>query len=318
MRTYTPKPGEITRTWHVIDATDVVLGRLASQTAILLRGKHKATFAPHVDVGDFVIIINADKVALTGAKLQQKKAYHHSGFPGGLKATSYTELLAKNPEKAIEKAVRGMLPRTTLGKAQLSKLKVYRGTEHPHAAQQPTALRDHPGGPVMTENVQIDETAGTDVNDALVTEYTSESETAVAGETAQRPRATAPGAATGRRKQAVARVRIVPGTGEWTINGRTLEGYFPNKVHQQIVNEPLRVLELDGAYDVLVRVHGGGPSGQAGAVRLGVARSLNGIDEELNRPTLKKAGFLSRDARVPERKKAGLKKARKAPQYSKR
>ena len=121
MRTYTPKPGEITRTWHVIDATDVVLGRLASQTAILLRGKHKATFAPHVDVGDFVIIINADKVALTGANLQQKKAYHHSGFP----------------EKAIEKAVRGMLPRTTLGKAQLSKLKVYRGTEHPHAAQQP-------------------------------------------------------------------------------------------------------------------------------------------------------------------------------------
>ena len=129
---------------------------------------------------------------------------------------------------------------------------------------------------------------------------------------------TAPGAATGRRKQAIARVRIVPGTGEWTINGRTLDSYFPNKVHQQLVNEPLKVLELDGAYDVLVRVHGGGPSGQAGAVRLGVARSLNGVDEELNRPTLKKAGFLTRDARVPERKKAGLKKARKAPQYSKR
>ena len=170
----------------------------------------------------------------------------------------------------------------------------------------------------MTENAQIDETAGTDVNDALVTEYTSESDTAAAGEPVQRPRATAPGAATGRRKQAVARVRIVPGTGEWTINGRTLSGYFPNKVHQQIVNEPLSLLELDGSYDVLVRVHGGGPSGQAGAVRLGVARSLNGIDEELNRPALKKAGFLSRDARVTERKKAGLKKARKAPQYAKR
>ena len=109
-----------------------------------------------------------------------------------------------------------------------------------------------------------------------------------------------------------------PGTGEWTINGRTLEGYFPNKVHQQIVREPLTILELDGAYDVLVRVHGGGPSGQAGAVRLGVARSLNGVDPDLNRPALKKAGFLTRDARVPERKKAGLKKARKAPQYSKR
>ena len=136
-----------------------------------------------------------------------------------------------------------------------------------------------------------------------LTEYTSESEGPVSGESAPRPTASAPGGATGRRKQAIARVRIVPGTGEWKINGRSLEDYFPNKVHQQIVNEPLKVLELDGAYDVLVRVHGGGPSGQAGAVRLGVARSLNGVDAELNRPALKKAG---------------LKKARKAPQYSKR
>ena len=138
MRTYTPKQGEITRAWHIIDATDVVLGRLASQTAILLRGKHKPTFAPHVDGGDFVIIINAEKVALTGAKLAQKKAYHHSGHPGGLKSTSYTELLAKSPEKAVEKAIRGMLPKNTLGRQQLSKLKVYAGAEHPHAAQQPT------------------------------------------------------------------------------------------------------------------------------------------------------------------------------------
>ena len=137
MRTYTPKPAEVTRTWHVIDATDVVLGRLASQTAVLLRGKHKTTFAPHVDGGDFVIIINADKVALTGAKLEQKKAYRHSGFPGGLKSTSYTELLAKNPAKAVEKAVRGMLPHTTLGREQLTHLKVYAGPEHPHAAQKP-------------------------------------------------------------------------------------------------------------------------------------------------------------------------------------
>jgi large subunit ribosomal protein L13 len=137
LRTYTPKPAEVTRTWHVIDATDVVLGRLASQTAVLLRGKHKTTFAPHVDGGDFVIIINADKVALTGAKLEQKKAYRHSGFPGGLKSTSYTELLAKNPAKAVEKAVRGMLPHTTLGREQLTHLKVYAGPEHPHAAQKP-------------------------------------------------------------------------------------------------------------------------------------------------------------------------------------
>ena len=137
MRTFTPKPAEVTRTWHVIDATDIVLGRLASQTAILLRGKHKTTFAPHVDGGDFVIIINAEKVALTGAKLEQKKAYRHSGFPGGLKSTSYTELLAKSPAKAVEQAVRGMLPHTTLVREQLTHLKVYAGSEHPHSAQKP-------------------------------------------------------------------------------------------------------------------------------------------------------------------------------------
>ena len=170
----------------------------------------------------------------------------------------------------------------------------------------------------MSENPQIDESAGTDADDAPVTEYTSETDTTTVAADGRRPSASAPGGATGRRKQAVARVRIVPGTGEWKVNGRTLEEYFPNRVHQQIVNEPLKVLELDGAYDVLVRVHGGGPSGQAGAVRLGVARSLNGVDAELNRPALKKAGLLTRDPRVPERKKAGLKKARRAPQYSKR
>jgi large subunit ribosomal protein L13 len=137
MRTYSPKPGEITRQWHVIDATDVVLGRLASQTAALLRGKHKPTFAPHVDTGDFVVIINAEKVALTGAKLEQKLAFRHSGYPGGLTATNYTELLASNPRRAVEKAVAGMLPHNTLGRKQLTKLKVYAGPDHPHAAQQP-------------------------------------------------------------------------------------------------------------------------------------------------------------------------------------
>jgi large subunit ribosomal protein L13 len=136
-RTYTPKADEIQRDWVVIDATDVVLGRLASHTAAILRGKHKATFAPHMDMGDFVIIVNADKVALTGQKAAQKKAYRHSGYPGGLKATTYSELLEKNPVRAVEKAVRGMLPKTSLGRAQLRKLKVYTGSEHPHAAQQP-------------------------------------------------------------------------------------------------------------------------------------------------------------------------------------
>ncbi|GAA4961194.1 50S ribosomal protein L13 [Kineococcus glutinatus] len=137
MRTYTPKPGDVERRWHVIDAEDVVLGRLASQSAILLRGKHKPTFAPHVDGGDFVIIVNAGKVALTGSKRDQKLAYRHSQYPGGLKATRYTELLEKSPEKAVEKAIRGMLPKNALGRQILKNLKVYAGPEHPHSAQKP-------------------------------------------------------------------------------------------------------------------------------------------------------------------------------------
>jgi len=129
---------------------------------------------------------------------------------------------------------------------------------------------------------------------------------------------TAPGQALGRRKEAVARVRLVPGTGQWKINGRTLEEYFPNKLHQQLVSAPFKVVEVEGRFDVIARISGGGISGQAGALRLGIARALNAIDPEHNRAALKKAGFLTRDARVVERKKAGLKKARKAPQYSKR
>ena len=137
MRTYSPKPGDVQRQWLVIDATDVVLGRLATQAATLLRGKHKPIYAPHLDTGDFVIIINAGKVALTGNKREAKMAYRHSGFPGGLRATSYTDLLEKHPEKAVEKAIKGMVPHNTLGRAMMRKLKVYAGPDHPHAAQQP-------------------------------------------------------------------------------------------------------------------------------------------------------------------------------------
>ena len=139
-------------------------------------------------------------------------------------------------------------------------------------------------------------------------------------EATRAPRAvlSVPGAAVGRRKQAIARVRLVPGSGTITVNGRELADYFPNKLHQQLINDPFTVLDLAGGYDVIARISGGGPSGQAGALRLGIARALNQIDEENNRATLQKAGFLSRDARVKERKKAGLKKARKAPQFSKR
>ena len=145
--------------------------------------------------------------------------------------------------------------------------------------------------------------------------YTSETEESAPG---RGQSITAPGAGLGRRKEAVARVRLVPGSGKWTINGRTLEDYFPNKLHQQLVKSPFVLLDIDGRFDVIARINGGGVSGQAGALRLGVSRALNEIDRDANRPALKKAGFLTRDARATERKKAGLKKARKASQFSKR
>lgn len=137
MRTYSPKASELNHEWFIIDANDVVLGRLASHAATLLRGKHKPTFAPHMDTGDFVIIINAEKAVLTGNKLAQKKAYRHSGYPGGLKTIGYEEMMTKTPEKAVEKAIRGMLPKNKLGDAIMGKLKVYRGESHPHEAQKP-------------------------------------------------------------------------------------------------------------------------------------------------------------------------------------
>ena len=151
-------------------------------------------------------------------------------------------------------------------------------------------------------------------NEEAPTSYSSATPAAATN----RPAIKAPGGGTGRRKEAVARVRLTPGTGRWVVNGKELAAYFPNKVHQQLVSEPFRTVGAENQYDVFARINGGGVSGQAGALRLGVARSLNQIDEEANRPALKKAGFLKRDARAIERKKYGLKKARKRSQYSKR
>jgi large subunit ribosomal protein L13 len=137
--TYAPKPAEIVRKWHVIDAEGLVLGRLATECARLLRGKHQPFFAPNCDTGDHVIVINADKVVMTSNKASQKFAYRHSGYPGGLRQTSYADLLQDNPVSVVERAVRGMIPKNTLGRQQLAKLKVYAGSDHPHDAQQPTA-----------------------------------------------------------------------------------------------------------------------------------------------------------------------------------
>lgn len=141
MRTWTVRPGDIERKWYIVDASDIVLGRLATQVATVLRGKHRPQYTPHADCGDHVVIINADKVAVTGKKESDKTYYHHTGFPGGLKSISLENQREKHPERIIEAAVKGMMPKGPLGRSMLKKLKVYAGSDHPHTAQQPEELK---------------------------------------------------------------------------------------------------------------------------------------------------------------------------------
>ena len=140
MNTYTPKKSEIERTWHLVDAEGLVLGRMATEIATILRGKHKATYAPHIDTGDHVIVINADKVVLTSGKAQRKMVYRHTGFPGGIRSDTYGELLSKKPAEIVRQSIRGMVPKNRLGRQQMSKLQVYAGPTHPHQAQKPIPL----------------------------------------------------------------------------------------------------------------------------------------------------------------------------------
>ena len=331
-----PSPLTSQREWHVIDATDIVLGRLAVQTANLLRGKHKPTFAPHMDMGDFVIVVNAEKVALSGDKKTTKLAYRHSGYPGGLTATPIGDLLEKDARKVIEKAVWGMLPKNKLGRQIMKKLKVYSGPDAPARGPEGHPLRDHPDLPVVVDQSQQ-------------RTYTVTSESTEAPSTERRaPRSRRPTPPTrGCRLQLRERAerrgrRRPPGDHRARRGHRPPQGGRrprPDRPRHRRVDRqrPRRSTptsptsctsrsstsrsprcQLEGRFDVIARIHGGGITGQAGALRLGVARCLNAIDEEANRPSLKKAGLLTRDARVIERKKAGLKKARKAPQFSKR
>ena len=274
-KTWTAKPGEISRDWYVVDAEGKTLGRLATQIADTLRGKNKAVYTPHVDTGDFVVVVNAEKIAVTGQKLDQKMYHRHSGYPGGLRSRTLREQLERRPTEVLRKAVKGMLPRNRMARQQITKLKIYAGPVHPHEAQAPKPL-----------------------------------EVTVVAEQAQY-------LGTGKRKTSVARVILRPGDGKTWFNGRTLEDYFPRMTHRMAALSPLKTAGVEGTFDIRVRVHGGGPSGQAGAVRHGIARALVEADPELRIP-LKREGFLTRDARQVERKKAGLHKARKAPQFSKR
>ena len=257
---------------------------MCTEVARVLRGKHKPIFAPHLDTGDHVVIVNAKKVVLTAGKADRERVYRHSGYPGGIKSETYAELLARKPEDAIRHTVKGMLPKGPLGRQMLTKLKVYAGPDHPHAAQSPEPL-DLSAAPRP-----------------------------LIGGTQWPPRSTQ---TTGRRKEAIARARLRPGTGAITVNGRPFETYFTTPAHRMEASEPLRVVEATERFDVDATITGGGISGQAGALRMALARSLVEVEPE-TAATLKKAGLLTRDARKKESKKYGLKKARKAPQFTKR
>ena len=275
MKTYTAKPGEIERQWFLVDAEGQTLGRLATRIADTLRGKGKPVYTPHVDTGDFVVVVNAEKIAVTGSKLDTKIYYRHSGYPGGLRQRTLREQLDRRPTEVLRIAVKGMLPKNKLAAAQLRKLKIYAGPEHPHAAQSPEPLEL-----VVSEIAQYLGTG--QAQDVGRARDPAARATARAGSTAARSRSTSRAQRTGRWSWRRSRSPTPP--------RRTTCG---------------------------IRVHGGGVSGQAGAVRHGIARALVEADPEVRIP-LKRQGFLTRDARIVERKKAGLHKARKAPQFSKR
>ena len=288
--TFTPKPSDIARAWHVVDADGLVLGRLATQVATLLRGKHKPIWAPHVDTGDHVIVVNASKLDLSPRKLADKRYHRHSGYPGGLTAESLEHLLARDPERVVRLAVKGMLPKGRLGRRMIKKLKVYGGPTHPARGAAAAGVRAH------VERAALEQLTNGQQEHSLSKPLIQ---------------------TTGRRKEAVARVRLRAGSGIIRSTAGRSSSTSRSSRTAVVALEPLRLTQTADVYDVDATLDGGGVSGQAGALRLGIARALVALDDEV-RPQLKKAGLLTRDAREKERRKYGLKKARKAPQYSKR
>ena len=274
MRTESYKRTDIEESWVLLDAKGKTLGRFATEVANILSGKNKPEYTPNADMGDYVIVVNANDINVTGKKLDQKLYYRHSGYPGGIKSKPLREVMENTASDAIKSAVKGMLPKSKLGRQMLTKLKVYNDDQHPHAAQKPVSIE-------LQENKL----------EQIIT--------------------------VGRRKTSTARVFLQKGTGEITVNKKKLDAYFGREVAQMVVKQPLVSTDLSNGVDITATVKGGGSFGQAGAIRLGIARALVEYDETL-KPVLKKEGFLTRDSRKVERKKVGLRKARKRPQYSKR
>ena len=316
MKTFSAKPAEIEKKWVMIDATGLVVGRLASIVAMRLRGKHKPTYTPHVDDGDNVIVVNAEKIVLTGKKRENKVYRHHTGYIGGIKERTARSILeGKFPQRIVEKAVERMLPRGPLGRVQLGNLRVYAGPDHPHAAQQPRDAgrrrhepQEHEERLTMAETMQ-----SLDQLSAL--------KPAAAPETAEiRAEARQAGPCLCHRQ---AQGRGGAGVGE--AGRRQDHRQYPRRsrfisrrpVLRMLIQQPLVATSRNGQYDVTCTVSGGGLSGQAGAVRHGLSKALMNYEPDL-RGALKRGGFLTRDPRVVERKKYGRAKARRSFQFSKR
>ena len=314
-KTYSAKPADIEKKWVLIDAKGLVVGRLASIIALRLRGKHIATFTPHMDDGDNIVVVNADKVVLTGRKREQKVYYHHTGFPGGIKERSAKFILeGRFPERVLEKAVQRMLPRGPLGRVQFGNLRSLQGRRASSCRTKPDAarrrrveLQKFPERLIMAETTL---SSLADLNQAAAA-------APEAPRHVQKLDKQGRAYATGKRKNAIARVWIKPGTGKITVNGRDVAVYFARPVLRMIIQQPLGVAKRAGQYDLTVTVAGGGLSGQAGAVRHGLSKALTYYEPEL-RTALKREGFITRDSRVVERKKYGKRKARRSFQFSKR
>ena len=274
MRTESYKRTDIEESWVLLDARGKTLGRFATEVANILSGKNKPEYTPNADMGDYVIVVNANDINVTGKKLDQKLYYRHSGYPGGIKSKPLRDVIENTASDAIKSAVKGMLPKSKLGRQMFTKLKVYNDDQHPHAAQKPVSIE--------LQEKKLEQ---------IIT--------------------------VGRRKTSTARVFLQKGTGEITVNKKKLDAYFGREVAQMVVKQPLISTDLSNGVDITATVKGGGSFGQAGAIRLGIARALVEYDETL-KPILKQEGFLTRDSRKVERKKVGLRKARKRPQYSKR
>jgi small subunit ribosomal protein S9 len=319
MGTFSQKPADVVKKWVLIDAEGLVVGRLASVVATRLRGKHKPTYTPHVDDGDNVIIINADKVVLTGKKRSDKVYYWHTGHPGGIKERTAEQLLdGRFPGARRRKGhrthdpARPARPSPDEEPARLCRHRASaRGTAAGSARRRRAELQEQESGlKIMAELNSLEELG--EATGAVTEDAAPEAPVHV-----QKLDAQGRAYATGKRKDAVARVWLTPGTGRITVGGKDFTEYFARPVLQMVLQQPIIAANRAGQYDIVATVAGGGLSGQAGAVRHGISKALTYYEPSLRTP-LKKGGFLTRDSRVVERKKYGKAKARRSFQFSKR